>query len=243
MCNKSNSENKMKKLFLAYILALVIANFAVAKLSIDIPEKMYVSVKKAPILQETKQVNKVAERNKQVITDFLDYLYSNNAYIKRKISSMVNSAIEPKENIIYTFLMIYPNSAGYDYYILTDKKLINAAVCPFLDGKDNNYFVVFNYRTHTDREFKLLTSQLEELKNYKGLISPRGGTAIQFLFFSVYQNNIPVNTFVLYGDFDNGAPNIEKVYQTCYDFTSVLQQSRVKDYFKYMLDKTKAESN
>lgn len=50
----------MKKLFLAYILALVIANFAVVKLSIDIPEKMYASVKKAPILQETKQVVRIS---------------------------------------------------------------------------------------------------------------------------------------------------------------------------------------
>lgn len=234
----------MKKILLIYILTSVIANFALAKLSIEVPEKMYASVKEVPILHETKQVsNKVVERDKQVVTYFLDYLYSKNPYIKHKISGMVNSAIEPNENIIYSFLMIYPESAGYDYYILTDKKQINAAVCPFLDGKDNNYFVVFNYRTHTKREFKLLTSQLEELRTYKGWISPRGATAIQFLFFSVYQNNIPVNTFVLYGDFDNGAPNIEKVYQTCYDFTSILQQSRVKDYFKYKLDKSKAVSN
>ena len=220
------------------MFSLVIANFALAKLSIEVPEKMYASVKEVPILQGTKQVsNKVVERDKQVITDFLDYLYSNNAYIKNKISGMVNSAIEPKENIIYSFLRICPDSAEYDYYILTDKKLINATVSPFLDGKDNNYFVVFNYRTHKKREFKLLTSQLEELKTYKGWISPRGGTAIQFLFFSVYRNNIPANTFVLYGDFDNGAPDIEKVYQTCYDFTSILQQSRVKNYFKYKLSR------
>ena len=234
----------MKKILLIYILTSVIANFAFAKLSIEIPKKMYASIEKVPILQGTKYVsNKVVERDKQVITYFLDYLYSKNAYIKHKISSMVNSAIDPNENIIYSFLMIYPESAGYDYYILTDKKLINAAVCPFLDDKDDNYFVVFNYRTHTKREFKLLTSQLEELRTYKGWISPRGATAIQFLFFSVYQNNIPANTFVLYGDFDNGAPDIEKVYQTCYDFTSILQQSRVKDYFKYKLDKSKAVSN
>ena len=234
----------MKRLFLAYAFIFFIANFAFAKLSIEIPEKMYISVENVPILQGTKHVsNKVVERDKQVITYFLDYLYSKNAYIKRKISSMVNSAIDPNENIIYSFLMIYPESAGYDYYILTDKKLINAAVCPFLDDKDDNYFVVFNYRTHTKREFKLLTSQLEELRTYKGWISPRGATAIQFLFFSVYRNNIPVNTFVLYGDFDTGAPKIEKVYQTCYDFTSALQQSRVKDYFKYKLDKSQAASN
>lgn len=226
----------MKSLLFVCVFPLIIANFALAKLSIEIPEKMYASVKEVPILQETKQVsNKVVERDKQVVTSSLDDLYFNNGYIRNKISSMVNSAIDPNENIIYSFLMIYPESAGYDYYILTDKKLINAAVCPFLDGKDNNYFVVFNYRTHTKREFKLLTSQLEELRTYKGWISPRGGTAIQFLFFSVYQNNIPANTFVLYGDFDNGAPDIEKVYQTCYDFTSVLQQSRVKNYFKYKL--------
>lgn len=231
----------MKRLFLIYTFTLFLANFAFAKLSIEIPEKMYDSVKKVPILQKTKHVsNKVVERDKQVVTYFLDYLYSKNAYIKRKISSMVNSAIDPNENIIYSFLMIYPESAGYDYYILTDKKLINAAVCPFLNDEDDNYFVVFNYRTHTKKEFKLLTSQLEELRNYKGWISPRGATAIQFLFFSVYRNNIPINTFVLYGDFDNGAPNIEKVYQTCCDFTSILQQSRVKDYFKYKLDKSKA---
>ena len=224
----------MKSLFFACMFSLVIANFALAKLSIEVPEKMYASVKEVPILQGTKQVsNKVVERDKQVITDFLDYLYSNNAYIKNKISGMVNSAIEPNENIIYSFLMIYPESAGYD----TDKKLINAAVCPFLDDEDDNYFVVFNYRTYTKREFKLLTSQLEELRTYKGWISPRGATAIQFLFFSVYRNNIPANTFVLYGDFDNGAPDIEKVYQTCYDFTSILQQSRVKNYFKYKLSR------
>lgn len=234
----------MKKLFLIYILTSIIANYALAKLGIDIPEKMYTSVENVPILKGTKHVNnEVVERDKQVITHFLDYLYSNNAYIKRKISSMVNSVIDTNENMIYSFLMIYPESAGYDYYILTDKKLINAAVCPFLDGEDDNYFVVFNYRTHTKREFKLLTSKLEDLRTYKGWISPRGATAIQFLFFSVYQNNIPVNTFVLYGNFDNGAPNIEKVYQTCYDFTSILQQSRVKDYFKYKLDKSKAVSN
>ena len=234
----------MKKILLIYILTSVIANFALAKLSIEVPEKMYASVKEVPILHETKQVsNKVVERDKQVITYFLDYLYSKNPYIKHKISGMVNSAIEPNENIIYSFLRICPDSAEYDYYILTDKKLINAAVCPFLDGEDSNYFVVFNYRTHTKREFKLLTSQLEELRTYKGWISPRGGTAIQFFFFSVYQNNIPANTFVLYGDFDNGAPGIEKVYQTCYDFTSVLHQSRVKNYFKYKLDKSKAASD
>lgn len=228
----------MKPLLFACIFPLFIANFALAKLSIEVPEKMYASVKEVPILHETKQVsNKVVERDKQVVTSSLDDLYFNNGYIRNKISSMVNSAIEPKENIIYSFLMIYSESAGYDYYILTDKKLINAAVCPFLDGKDNNYFVVFNYRTHTKREFKLLTSQLEELRTYKGWISPRGATAIQFLFFSVYRNNIPINTFVLYGDFDNGAPDIEKVYQTCYDFTSVLHQSRVKYYFKYKLSR------
>ena len=234
----------MKRLFLAYAFIFFIANFAFAKLSIEIPEKMYDSIKKVPILQETKHVsNKVIERDKQVVTSSLDDLYFNNGYIRRKISSMVNSAIEPNENIIYSFLRISPDSAEYDYYILTDKKLINATVSPFLDGEPDNYFVVFNYRTHKKREFKLLTSQLEELRTYKGWISPRGATAIQFLFFSVYRNNIPVNTFVLYGDFDNGAPNIEKVYQTCYDFTSVLQQSRVKDYFKYKLDKSKAASN
>ena len=234
----------MKRLFLAYTFTLFLANFAFAKLSIEIPEKMYTSVENVPILQETKHVsNKVVERDKQVITFSLDYLYSNNAYIKNKISGMVNSAIDLNENIIYSFLRISPDSAGYDYYVLTDRKLINVAICPFLDGEADNYFVVFNYRTHTKREFKLLTSQLEELRTYKGWISPRGGTAIQFLFFSVYRNNIPVNTFVLYGDFDTGAPKIEKVYQTCYDFTSVLQQSRVKDYFKYKLDKSKAASN
>lgn len=234
----------MKRLFLIYTFTLFLANFAFAKLSIEIPEKMYDSVKKVPILQETKHVsNKVVERDKQVVTSSLDDLYFNNGYIRSKISSMVNSAIEPKENIIYSFLRISPDSAEYDYYILTDKKLINATVSPFLDGEPDNYFVVFNYRTHKKRELKLLTSNLEELRTYKGWISPRGGTAIQFLFFSVYRNNIPVNTFVLYGDFDNGAPNIEKVYQTCYDFTSVLHQSRVKDYFKYKLDKSKAASH
>ena len=234
----------MKRLFLIYTFTLFLANFAFAKLSIEIPEKMYDSVKKVPILQETKHVsNKVVERDKQVVTSSLDDLYFNNGYIRSKISSMVNSTIEPTENIIYSFLRISPDSAGYDYYILTDKRLINAAICPFLDGENDNYFVVYNYRTHTKREFKLLTSQLEELRTYKGWISPRGGTAIQFLFFSVYRNNIPVNTFVLYGDFDNGAPNIEKVYQTCYDFTSVLHQSRVKDYFKYKLDKSKTTSH
>ena len=118
----------MKKILLIYILTSVIANFTLAKLSIEIPEKMYASVKEVPILHETKQVsNKVVERDKQVVTYFLDYLYSKNPYIKHKISGMVNSAIEPNENIIYSFLMIYPESAGYDYYILTDKKLINAA--------------------------------------------------------------------------------------------------------------------
>lgn len=234
----------MKRLFLAYAFIFFIANFAFAKLSIEIPEKMYVSTEQALILQTGKPASdRVIKRDKQVITNNIDYLYSNNEYIKNKISSMVNLAIEPKENIIYSFLRISPDSAEYDYYILTDKKLINAALCPFLDGEPDNYFVIFNYRTHKKREFKLLTSQLEELRTYKGWISPRGGTAIQFLFFSVYRNNIPVNTFVLYGDFDTGAPKIEKVYQTCYDFTSVLQQSRVKDYFKYKLDKSKAASN
>ena len=126
----------MKKLFLIYILTSIIANYALAKLGIDIPEKMYTSVENVPILKGTKHVNnEVVERDKQVITHFLDYLYSNNAYIKRKISSMVNSVIDTNENMIYSFLMIYPESAGYDYYILTDKKLINAAVCPFLDGR------------------------------------------------------------------------------------------------------------
>lgn len=234
----------MKRLFLIYTFTLFFANFTFAKLSIEIPEKMYTSVENVPILQETKQVsNKVVGRDKQVITSSLDYLYSNNAYIRNKISGTVNSAIEPNENIIYSFLRISPDSAEYDYYVLTDRKLINVAICPFLDGEADNYFVVFNYRTHKKREFKLLTSQLEELRNFKGWISPWGGVHMQFLFFSVYKKNTPINTFVLYGDFDNGAPNIEKVYKTCYDFTSVLQQSRVKDYFKYKLDKSKATSN
>ena len=234
----------MKKIFLVYILALVIANFAFAKLSIDVPEKMYASIAKAPILRGAKHIsNRVVERDKKIIMSALDYLYSNNEFIRNKISSMVNSAIDSKESIIYTFLMIYPDSAGYDYYILTDKKLINASISPFLDGDASNYLIIFNHRTHKKREFKMLTSMLDELKNCTGGISPRGATAIQFLFFSAYKNNIPVNTFVLYGDFGTNAPNVEKVYQTCYNFISVLQQSRVKDYFKYKLNNSQPGFN
>ena len=94
----------MKKLFLIYILTSIIANYALAKLGIDIPEKMYTSVENVPILKGTKHVNnEVVERDKQVITHFLDYLYSNNAYIKRKISSMVNSVIDTNENVVPPF--------------------------------------------------------------------------------------------------------------------------------------------
>ena len=64
----------MKRLFLIYTFTLFLANFAFAKLSIEIPEKMYDSVKKVPILQKTKHVsNKVVDRDKQVVTYFLDY--------------------------------------------------------------------------------------------------------------------------------------------------------------------------
>lgn len=223
----------MKRLFLVYAFIFFIANFAFAKLSIEIPEKMYASTEQAHILQTGKPASdKVIKRDKQVITNNIDYLYSNNEYIKNRISKLVNSAIYPNENIIYSFLMICPDGASYDYYILTDKKLINAAISPFLDGEDGNYFVVLDFITHTKREFKLLTSQLDELRNYKGWISPRGGTAIQFLFFSVYENNTPVTTFVLYGDFDTITPAIKNVYQTCYDFLAVLRKSRVINYFE-----------
>ena len=47
----------MKKLFLIYILTSIIANYALAKLGIDIPEKMYTSVENVPILKGTKHVN------------------------------------------------------------------------------------------------------------------------------------------------------------------------------------------
>ena len=41
----------MKRLFLAYAFIFFIANFAFAKLSIEIPEKMYASTEQAHILQ------------------------------------------------------------------------------------------------------------------------------------------------------------------------------------------------
>lgn len=224
----------MKRLFLAYTFTLLFANFAFAKLSIEIPEKMYATTEQALILRRGGPASdKIIGWNKQAIKNSLDYLYANKEYIKNRISKLVNSAIEPNENIIYSFLMICPDSASYDYYILTDKKLTNAAISPFLDGEDGNYFVVLDFITHNKRELKLLTAQLDELRNYKGWISPWCGTHINFLFFSVYEKNTPVNTFVLYGDFDTITPAIKNVYQTCYDFLAVLRKSRVINYFEY----------